>query len=234
MIQAKLLELQKTVKALKKDKEAYNYDYTSGDKILSVVRPKMDDLGILLLPEVTGSETQPISYKTYNKQAKAYEEKLEYLYKLRIRFTWYDTEDGTTLAQDWEAYGMNAFDKGFGSALTYGERYYLLKVLHIATDRDDVDAVSRERDRALDQHPDAEPAKPYQPCSDERYTTFVSKAAAGEIVVSKSGRKDTAKNWWIRETNADQAAQDKFDRDVALWKAKEFAKIFEGEAPENQ
>ena len=35
---------------------------------------------------------------------------------------------------------MNNWDKGLGSALTYGERYFLLKFFHIATDKDDVDA----------------------------------------------------------------------------------------------
>ena len=41
---------------------------------------------------------------------------------------------------------MNAWDKGLGSALTYGERYFLLKFFHIQTDYDDVDARQDESD----------------------------------------------------------------------------------------
>lgn len=35
---------------------------------------------------------------------------------------------------------MNNWDKSLGSAITYAERYFLLKQFHIATDKDDVDA----------------------------------------------------------------------------------------------
>lgn len=149
MIHKKLLEIQKSVRALQKDAKAYNYDYVSGDKLLSHVRPKMDELGLLLLPEVLGVEARDMSYQQWDRAAKSMVEKKEVLYILSMRMTWTDTEDGETLPQEWRAAGMNAFDKGFGSALTYGERYYLLKLFHIATDEDDVDAVSTKREEAM-------------------------------------------------------------------------------------
>lgn len=150
MIHKKLLEIQKSVRALQRDAKAYNYNYVSGDKLLYFVRPKMDELGLLLLPEVLGVETRDVTYQQWDKGAKAMVEKKEILYVLTMRMTWTDTEDGETLPQEWKAAGMNAFDKGYGSALTYGERYYLLKLFHIATDEDDVDAVSSARDAAMD------------------------------------------------------------------------------------
>lgn len=155
MIQQKLLEIQKSVRALQRDAKAYNYNYVSGDKLLYFVRPKMDELGLLLLPEVLGVETRDVTYQQWDKGAKAMVEKKEILYVLTMRMTWTDTKDGETLPQEWRAAGMNAFDKGYGSALTYGERYYLLKLFHIATDEDDVDAVSADRDAAMEV---AEPA----------------------------------------------------------------------------
>lgn len=224
MVFNKILELQKAVRALQKNASAYNYDYTNGDKILSVVRPKMDELSLLLLPEVKETTTERVEYKTWNKALKAYEDKVEYLYRVRIRFTWVDAEDGTSYPQDWEGYGMNAFDKGFGSALTYGERYYLLKMLHIATDKDDVDAISTRRDAELDQRPDA--PKAYAPCNDERYATYISKAAADEYITSKAGVTKSAKAWWIIETHPDDEALAKFDRDVELWQTGSHAEIF--------
>ena len=150
MIHQKLIEIQKSVRALQRDAKAYNYNYVSGDKLLYFVRPKMDELGLLLLPEVLGVETRDVTYQQWDKGAKAMVEKKEILYVLTMRMTWTDTNDGETLPQEWKAAGMNAFDKGYGSALTYGERYYLLKLFHIATDEDDVDAVSSVRDAAMD------------------------------------------------------------------------------------
>ena len=150
MIHQKLIEIQKSVRALQRDAKAYNYNYVSGDKLLYFVRPKMDELGLLLLPEVLGVETRDVTYQQWDKGAKAMVEKKEILYVLTMRMTWTDTEDGESLPQEWKAAGMNAFDKGYGSALTYGERYYLLKLFHIATDEDDVDAVSSVRDAAMD------------------------------------------------------------------------------------
>lgn len=150
MIRQKLIEIQKSVRALQRDAKAYNYNYVSGDKLLYFVRPKMDELGLLLLPEVLGVETRDVTYQQWDKGAKAMVEKKEILYVLTMRMTWADAEDGDTLSQEWRAAGMNAFDKGYGSALTYGERYYLLKLFHIATDEDDVDAVSSARDAAMD------------------------------------------------------------------------------------
>jgi hypothetical protein len=42
------------------------------------------------------------------------------------------------------ANGQNDFEKGLGSALTYAERYFLLKYFHISTDEDDIDNPNRK------------------------------------------------------------------------------------------
>jgi hypothetical protein len=48
---------------------------------------------------------------------------------------------------------MNEFDKSAGSAITYSQRYFLLKFFLIATDEDDVDAIVRE-------YMDSQPSQP--------------------------------------------------------------------------
>ena len=147
---AKLLELQKGVRGFKKDQQSYGYDYVSGNKILEYVRPKMDELGLLLLPSVTACTSTPVSYNAWDNKAKALVTKTENLVALDITFTWVDTETGDSYVANWHGTGQNGFDKGYGSALTYAERYYLLKVLHIATDKDDVDAIAATRDEAVE------------------------------------------------------------------------------------
>jgi hypothetical protein len=159
-IYKKLAEIQSAVKAMTKDKEAYNYEYVTGDKLLNAIRPLMVSKGLLLLPSVKKVETQVIGYDAWDRQAKAVVTKTEILYVVYLEMKWVDSEDGETLIEEWAGSGMNAFDKGFGSALTYGERYYLLKTFHIATDRDDVDAIATERDKALEEGYKAQASAP--------------------------------------------------------------------------
>ena len=150
-VSRKIWELQKACRSLAPNtngpKESGAYPYVSGAKLLSVVRPKMDELGLILTQEITGIENTPVTYNTRAGQ------KTEMFTALELRFTWIDTEDGSTLVNEFKANGMNSWDKGLGSALTYAERYYLLKTLHIATDKDDIDALQREEAQSIAQTP---------------------------------------------------------------------------------
>ena len=60
-------------------------------------------------------------------------------------------DTGEKLECLWAANGQNDWDKGAGSAYTYGERYFLLKFFHIATDEDDVDNPARKKDEQKDE-----------------------------------------------------------------------------------
>jgi len=138
-IYKKLLALQQAVVGLTRDKAGNSYQYVSGDKILGIVRPKMDSLGLLLIPEVEESSFTRQDYSLFDKNGNE-KPKSEIFCALKLKFTWVDAETGETLVCRWASSGMNNWDKGLGSALTYGERYFLLKFFHIATDKDDVDA----------------------------------------------------------------------------------------------
>lgn len=135
----KLVEIQKSVRALGKNSSAgvgvSSYQYVSGSKVLDFIRPKMDELGILLVQQIDSIENERIDYQTKNGV------KSELLSKVNMTFTWIDAESGEKLPVPFGANGMNNWDKGLGSALTYAERYFLLKFFHIATDEDDVDAL---------------------------------------------------------------------------------------------
>lgn len=129
-----MLEVQKGVVALQKDAQGNASQYLTGNKLLSAVRPLMDAQGLLLLPEVLEATFTPNEYATSKGSKK------EFFCELKMRFTWVDSETGETLEQLWASTGQTGFDKSLGSALTYGERYYLMKMLHLQTDKDDVDA----------------------------------------------------------------------------------------------
>ena len=137
----KLLKIQRGVRGLAKDKDGASYSYVSGSKALGIIRPEMDKQGVLLVPEVIDSSYIRTDYELAGKKpGEAPRQKSEMFVWLKMKFTWIDVESGEKLECLWSSSGMNAWDKGLGSALTYGERYFLLKFFHIATDYDDVDA----------------------------------------------------------------------------------------------
>lgn len=134
----KLLEIQKEVKGLSKDKESHNFSYVTGNKLLSFIKPLMDKHKLILKQEVLTIDNERQDYKT------KYGEKSEILSKVMMRFTWIDVESGEKDENLFGANGQNDWEKGLGSALTYAERYFLLKFFHIATDEDDIDNPERQ------------------------------------------------------------------------------------------
>lgn len=141
-IYQKIFAIQIAIQGLTKDAKGNSGEYVSGNKILAPVRKVMDEQHLLLIPEVEESTFTRTDYATSKGQ------KTEMFCSLKIKFTWVDVDTGETLVSHWASSGMNQFDKGFGSALTYGERYYLLKLFHIPTDKDDVDAPKTEEEEA--------------------------------------------------------------------------------------
>jgi len=144
-IYQKLLEIQKQVKGLSKDKKSHNYDYVTGNKLLSFIKPLMDEQGLILKQEILSIDNERQDYEIYDKYKSEYKPKNEILSKVMMRFTWIDCETGEKDENLFGANGQNDWEKGLGSALTYGERYFLLKYFHIATDEDDIDNPSRKK-----------------------------------------------------------------------------------------
>jgi len=146
-IYKKLLEIQKEVKGLSKDKKSHNFEYVTGNKLLSFIKPLMDKQGLILKQEVLSIDNERQDYKT------KYGEKSEILSKVMMRFTWIDCETGEKDENLFGANGQNDWEKGLGSALTYAERYFLLKFFHIATDEDDIDNPDRQTKKPIEAKP---------------------------------------------------------------------------------
>ena len=144
-IYQKLANIQSAIRGLGQDKRGNNYTYVSGSKVLSAIKPLMIEEGLLLKQEIVEIHNQRQDYLVGREQ----KPKSEILTTLIIKFTWVDVETGERDENLFAANGQNDWDKGVGSALTYAERYFLLKYFHIATDEDDVDA-PKERDMLED------------------------------------------------------------------------------------
>lgn len=150
-IYQKLHKIQSQVLGLGKDKSSNSYKYVTGSKVLEHIKPLMNEYGLILKQEVLSIDNERQDYKvginTPNEKAKS-----EILTKCMMRFTWIDVETGEKDENLFGANGQNDWEKGLGSALTYAERYFLLKYFHIATDEDDIDNPERkEQEEQLQQ-----------------------------------------------------------------------------------
>ena len=147
----KLHKIQSQVLGLGKDKDGQNYKYVTGTKVIDHIKPLMNELGLILKQEILSIDNERQDYATtlvQNQETKIWsgKPKSEILSKVMMRFTWIDVQSGDKDENLFGANGQNDWEKGLGSALTYAERYFLLKYLHIATDEDDIDNPERKEE----------------------------------------------------------------------------------------
>lgn len=158
----KLLEIQKTVSYLMKDNKGFQYQYVSSSQTVGAIRAKMDELGVMLIPRVT-------SYKVERAESENDKGKIsiQYFTEIAMDMEWVDASNpADKLVCPWYAQGKDSGEKGVGKALTYGEKYFLLKFFHIATDKDDPDAFQERRVEAgkrTKRPPGQEPPPPPPP-----------------------------------------------------------------------
>lgn len=132
-IYEKLQEIHKSVGYIQKGKKGKQYQYVGSSDVLATIRHHMNEQKIILVPEVQNASVR--EYET-NKGT------LQLFTELTMTMTWINVENPEEkIVVPWYAQGMDlAGEKGVGKALTYGEKYFLLKFFNIATDKDDPDA----------------------------------------------------------------------------------------------
>jgi len=126
-IYQKLVEVRKSIDGFKKDATGYGYKYVSGTQVLTSIKTKMDELGIILEPHLI----HPIAEKSDRGYIVNSEMKMVWVNadkpEDRFEVGWYMTGEQKDPSQ------------AFGSGLTYSERYFLLKFFSVPTDEDDPD-----------------------------------------------------------------------------------------------
>ena len=229
-IYQKLLQIQIAVMGLKKDRKSGTYEYVTGTKVFDHIKPLMNQYGLLLKQEVISIENERIDYKTgigtqYEKP------KSEILTKAMMRFTWIDTETGEKDENLFGANGQNDWEKGLGSALTYAERYFMLKYFHIATDEDDIDNPDRKPEDTTKPNVVTPPAPEApviipEPTTDQKVANMtgrsnpeLSKLISDAVVACKS-RAEVSAIW---KANVELQENDKFLKLVEA-KSSEFPK----------
>lgn len=124
----KLVEVRKDVIYIQKDTSGFNFKYANTTELLGKIRPKMDELGLLLV--VNMEEFELIPWKKGNMEIK--------IPHIKISYTWIDADEPEQVVRT----NLDFFEdkmsgcQGIGSLLTYAERYFLYKFFQIATDQD--------------------------------------------------------------------------------------------------
>lgn len=158
-IYQKLIEVRKTVPYIQKADSGAQYNYTGSSRVLAAVTDKMNELGLLLVPSVTAHKLHesPIEFKDAN--GNVTKRTITYFTELEMTMTWVNTDNPEEkIVSSWYGQGVDiAGEKGVGKALTYAEKYFLLKFFNIATDKDDPDAFQAKHD-LKEKEPDIPPA----------------------------------------------------------------------------
>lgn len=143
-IYQKLLEVRKSVEYLKKESSSSQYKYTGSAQVLASVRDKINEMGLILVPKIIDKNllTETIEFIDKEKPKKT----TTYFTELTLTMTWVNVDDPTqTVECPWYSQGVDiAGEKGVGKALTYGEKYFILKFFNIPTDNDDPDAFQKK------------------------------------------------------------------------------------------
>lgn len=148
----RLAEVRKIVPYLKKEQKGAQYSYVGSSDVLGSLHSKINEEGLILVPEITGHVLTPDIEEVpdkYNKEQM--KKRVTYFTELEMTMTWVNIDNPEDrISVKWYAQGVDiAGEKGVGKALTYGEKYFLLKFFNIATDKDDPDAFQNKVDSKM-------------------------------------------------------------------------------------
>jgi hypothetical protein len=135
----KLIEVRKSVPYLQKDNVGHQFKYVSSSQTLGALKAAMDEQGLLLVPSV---KQERVLDHTTSKGAHWYFTVLD------MEFTWINAEKPEEcITCTWTGQGLDDGEKGVGKALTYAEKFFMLKFFNIPTDKDDPDSFQKETER---------------------------------------------------------------------------------------
>jgi hypothetical protein len=133
----KLVAIRKDIDVFVKNGKSYGYDYVTGSQILHKIKTNMDELQVILTPKMGEHKTWQYSYK--NQKGR---EITDFVIEGEGSYEWINAEKPEERESiPWKFFGQqDDVSKAYGSALTYSERYFLLKFFGVPTDEDDADA----------------------------------------------------------------------------------------------
>lgn len=146
-IYQKLIEVRKVVPYLKKENSGFQYNYVSSSQVLGAIKEKMNEVGLVLIPEVIGHKVTVDTYDKVDNKGNA-KRTVDYFTELDVLFTWVNADNPEEkIPCRFYAQGVDtAGEKGTGKAMTYAEKYFMLKSFNVPTDKDDPDAFQQKHE----------------------------------------------------------------------------------------
>lgn len=139
-IHQRINEAKHSMEGFIKDKAGYQYKYVSGSQVLHKLNPELYKHGINIT-----FKTSDAKYETVNVVVKG-KEKTEYVVSLNVHYTITNTDNSEEKIES-TIFAIGQQDdpsKALGTALTYSERYFLMKFFGLPTDEDDADAKEKQ------------------------------------------------------------------------------------------
>ncbi|MGY0414013.1 ERF family protein [Staphylococcus sp. mip270_02] len=140
-IYQKIADVKANIEGFTKDTKGYNFTYVSGSQILHRIRNKMIEHRLLLIPSTSNEKWTTHTYK--NKKG---HEVIDFIVEMDLNYKWVNADKPEEqLDISYHAFGQqNDISQAHGTALTYSERYFLMKFFNIPTDEDDADAKEKQ------------------------------------------------------------------------------------------
>jgi len=133
-LRQKLINIRKSIDFLQKTEKGERGKYVDAAMLLHKIREGMNTHGVLLSPSITKANTGLVDAPTKNSPSNK-----DFLVDLFMSYTWHDSESEEMIIVPWFATGTHMKDPSmaFGGALTYSERYFMMKYFQIPTSEDD-------------------------------------------------------------------------------------------------
>lgn len=133
----KIVEIRKEITYAQKSAKGYNFQYATESFILGIIRPKMDELGVLLHMDIS----HPTFFQT-KEVGKDGKEREVTKFWVSLIYSWIDADNSTDRISS-TYFGIGTVTpkdcQEIGMVITYNTRYFLYKALSVPTDKDDPD-----------------------------------------------------------------------------------------------
>lgn len=128
-----------------------SYSATGHDSVTALIHPLLVKYGINIVPTFNKMEAEMILVNKQVWENNKKVEKVSEMHRVRVdaSFKWVNIDKPDDfIEQSWSGYGCDSSDKGPGMAISYIQRYIVLKTLHIETGEKDLE----ENDPVLIEH----------------------------------------------------------------------------------
>lgn len=170
----KLAKIRQMTQVIQKNKQAYGYKYVTESEILERVTAGMKQYNVSLIPSIVGGTLKTDKHEYKNAKGK---DVCDIVVTADMQYKWIDNENPDDfIISDWVLIGEQSDSSmALGSALSYTNRYFMLKYFQIATVEDDPDNW-RTRQQ---EHEKAEEFEELQNLRKEILDTMKAKIASG-------------------------------------------------------